>query len=30
MMGDIFAPILEDIEERSGVKLNNPGDYLMS
>ena len=27
MMGDIFAPILETIEERSGVKLNNPGDY---
>lgn len=27
IMGDIFAPILEDIEERSGVKLGNPGDY---
>ena len=27
MMGDIFAPILETIEERSGVKLNNPGDF---
>ena len=27
LMGDIFAPILETIEERSGQKLKNPGDY---